>query len=120
MDASDYVHSVKRGGTYVQEPVPGLDRLVSSAPGLHFTLDYPFEQPFTGTVTAPLTLRRIIDAVRTGFRTMYQGTTENDIPGLENKDVRGPYGKAFHVIGDLYIEGIQLCGGETLKITIGS
>jgi hypothetical protein len=93
---------------------------VSSAPELRFTLDYPFEKPFTGTVTGALTLRRIIDAVRAGFRTMYQGTTEREIPGMANKDVRGAYGKAFHVIGDLVIEEIQLCDGKTLEIGIGS
>jgi hypothetical protein len=120
VDASDYVHMAKRGGKYVKEAIPGLDRDVSSVPDLRFTLDYPLEQPFTGTVTAPVTLRRIIDAVRAGFRTMYQGTTEREIPGLANKDVRGVYGKAFHVIGDLVIEGIQLCDGKTLDIEIGS
>jgi hypothetical protein len=118
--ATDYVHSVKRDGRYVKEAIPGLDRVVSQAPELGFTLDYPFEKPFAGKVTGPLTLRRIIDAVRAGFRTMYQGTTESEIPGLYNKDVRGAYGRAFHIIGDLFIEQIQLCDGKTLEIEIGS
>jgi hypothetical protein len=117
---SEYVHPVKRGEKYVDEPVPGLDRVVSKAPQLRFTLDYPFEKPFNGVVTGELTLRRIIDSVRAGYRTMYQGTQEREIPGLMNKDVRGPYGRAFHVIGDLVIEGIQLCDDNRLDLTIGS
>jgi len=120
VDSKTYVHPVKHGDTYVGEVIPGLDQVVSKSPELRFTLDYPFERPFSGVVTGDLTLRRIIDAVRAGFRTMYQGTTEREIPGLMNKDVRGPYGKAFHVIGDLVIEGIDLCDDKTLRLAIGS
>jgi hypothetical protein len=43
-------------------------------------------------VSGRITLRAIIDAVRAGFRTMYEGTTQRDIPGMENKDVNGPAG----------------------------
>jgi hypothetical protein len=120
VDSRAYVHSVRHGDTYADEAIPGLDRVVSRSSELRFTLDYPFERQFSGVVTGELTLRRIIDAVRAGFRTMYQGTTEHEIPGLMNKDVRGPYGKAFHVISDLVIEEIQLCDGMTLEIMIGS
>ena len=39
---------------------------------------------------------------------------------LYNKDVTGPYGRAFHIMDDLVIEGIDLCGDDFLSITIGS
>lgn len=117
---TDYVHPVERGSDFVDVPIPNLDRVIAKAPQVEFTLDYPFEKPFTSTIKAPLTLRRIIDAVRGGFRHMYEGTTQRDIPNMENKDVSGPYGKSFHTIGDLVIESIQLCDGKTLDLSIGS
>lgn len=40
---------------------------VGSAPRIDFTLDYPFEKPFSSSITGDLTLRRIIDAVRSGL-----------------------------------------------------
>lgn len=67
-----------------------------------------------------MTLRRIIDAIRAGFRKMYEGAEVRDIPGMMNKDVRGAYGNAFHVIGDLVVESIELCDGDRLEISIGS
>lgn len=104
----------------MDEAIPDLDRVISTAPRIEFTLDYPFEKPFTGSITGDITLRRIIDAVRSGFRHMYEGTTQRDIPNMYNKDVNGPYGRAFHVIGDLVIERIDLCDGGRLDILIGS
>jgi hypothetical protein len=120
VDASKYVHPVAHGDAEVDEAIPDLDRVVSSAPRIDFTLDYPFEKPFSSSITGAITLRRIIDSVRSGFRHMYEGTTVRDIPKLENKDVRGPYGQAFHVIGDLVIERIDLCDGRWLDVSIGS
>ncbi|MCE9579711.1 MAG: hypothetical protein K8W52_41720 [Deltaproteobacteria bacterium] len=100
--------------------IAGLDDTVSKAPRLDFTLDYPFDKPFTGSVAGAITLRRIIDEVRGGFRHMYAGTSQRAVPGMYNKDVRGTYGRAFHVIGDLVIEHIDLCGDRWLELTIGS
>jgi hypothetical protein len=118
--ASGYLHSVERGDDFVDEPIGGLDRLLSKSTRVRFTLDYPFEKPFAGAVTGEITLRRTIDAVRAGFRKMYERTIERDIPGMDNKDVTGPYGRAFHAIDDLVIERIDLCGDESFLITIGS
>jgi hypothetical protein len=120
VDASNYVQPIARGDAWVDAPIPNLDRVVSTAPRIDFTLDYPFEKPFAGSITGNITLHRIIDAVRAGFRHMYEGTTQRDIPNMENKDVTGPYGRAFHVIGDLVIERIDLCDGGRLDISIGS
>ena len=120
VDASDYMNLVPKGDDYVDAPIEGLDRVVSTQAQLRFVLDYPFEKPFNGTVSAPLTLRRIIDAIRAGFRTMYGGATVKDIPGMMNKDVKGAYGSSFHAIGDLVIEHIDLCADGTLDIGIGS
>ena len=39
---------------------------------------------------------------------------------MENRDVRGPYGQAYHVMSDLVIERIELCDDQTLDIAIGS
>lgn len=120
VDATTYVEPVAHGDAWTDEPVSDLDRVVSTAPRIDFTLDYPFEKPFTSSITGDLTRRRIIDAVRAAFRHMYEGTTQRDIPKMYNKDVRGPYGRAFHVIGDLVIEGIDLCDDRWLDINIGS
>jgi hypothetical protein len=115
-----YLHSVTRGDDHVDEPIEGLDRVVTKSSRVHFTLVYPFERPFVGALTGEITLRRLIDAVRAGFRKMYEGTTQSDIPGMYNTDVTGPYGRAFHAIDDLVIEGIDLCADDSLSITIGS
>ena len=117
--ARDYTHF--RGESEVKEKIPALGKVVSKSARLRFTLEYPFEKPFEGEVTAPITLRKIIDAVRAGFRKMYEGTRQQDIPGMYNKDVQGPYGRAFHAIDDLVIEAIVLCeSAGTLEIDIGS
>lgn len=120
VDASDYLHPVPRGDEYVDVTIEGLDRAISAATRVSFTLDYPFEKPFGGVVTGKLTLRRVIDAIRAGFRKMYEGAAVRDIPGMMNKDVTGPYGNAFHVISDLVVERIELCDGDRLEISIGS
>jgi hypothetical protein len=120
VDAKGYQHGFMRGEEYVEEELGDLDRLVTKATRVHFTLDYPFEKPFTGEVTGKVTLRRIIDAIRAGFVEMYKSADVRDIPGMMNKDVKGPYGNAFHDIGDLVIEGIDLCDGDSLEISIGS
>lgn len=96
VDASNYVQPIAHGDAWVDEAIPDLDHVISTAPRIEFTLDYPFEKPFTGSITGDITLRRIIDAVRSGFRHMYEGTTQHDIPKMYNKDVTGPYGRAFH------------------------
>jgi len=101
--ANDYTHLVQRGDDYVSVPVENLDKVFSTSADVRFTLDYPFEKPFAGTVKGQLTRRNIIDAIRRGFRTMYEGTSVQDIPGMYNKDVRGPYGRSFHAIDDLVI-----------------
>lgn len=118
--ATGYQHHVERGDDYVEEEIGDLDRVITKATRVQFTLDYPFEKKFTGVVTDRVTLRKIIDAVRAGFRKMYEGSTERDIPGMMNKDVSGAYGKSFHAIGDLVIEGIDLCDDASLEISIGS
>jgi hypothetical protein len=120
VNSSDYVHPVAHGEDYVDEPIDGLDRVISKSRSVRFTLDYPFETPFAGVVTGEITLRRTIDAIRAGFRKMYEGSTQRDIPRLENKDVTGPYGRAFHAIGDLVIERIDLCADDSFSIFIGS
>ncbi|MDP1828117.1 MAG: hypothetical protein Q8L48_32880 [Archangium sp.] len=120
VDASDYLHPVPQGDDSVHVAIEGLDRTISPATRVSFTLDYPFEKPLGGVVTGKLTLRHIIDGIRGGFRKMYEGATVRDIPGMMNKDVTGPYGNAFHVIGDLVIERIELCDGDRLEISIGS
>jgi hypothetical protein len=120
VNSSDYQHSVARGEDFVDEPISGLDRVLSKSAQVRFTLDYPFERPFAGVVTGDITLRRTIDAIRAGFRQMYQGTTQRDIPGTYNKDVMGPYGRAFHVIDDLVIARILLCEDDTFLIVINS
>ena len=101
-------------------PIDGLDRELSSKPQVRFTLDYPFQKPYAATIPAPVTLRHIVEAIRAGFRTMYASTKQRDIPGMENKDVTGPYGRAFHAIDDLVIEQIDLCESGALDISIGS
>ena len=114
------MHPVARGEDLVDEPIEGLDRVISTSARVRFTLDYPFEKPFAGVVAGKLTLRRTVDAIRAGFREMYEGSTQRDIPGMHNKDVTGRYGRAFHAIGDLVIERIELCADDSLSIFIGS
>jgi hypothetical protein len=41
VDAPDYVQHVMRGDDVVEEVIAGLDHVVSKAPRIDFTLDYP-------------------------------------------------------------------------------
>ena len=118
--STGYRHTVARAGDYVDAPVEDLDRVVSPARRVRFTLDYPFEKPFDGVLTGEVTRRAVIDAVRSGFRKMYAGSEVREIPGMANKDVRGPYGRSFHAIDDLVIERVDLCDDLWLDIDIGS
>jgi len=123
VSGSDYTHTVEQGDDYVEAPIEDLDKPVTRRAVLTFTLDYPFERALDGEVRTDggATLRQIIDAVRATYRTMYQGTTVEDIANLDNKRVRGAYGEAFHVIEDLVIEGIELDDDTgRLEIVIGS
>ncbi|MDF2694879.1 MAG: hypothetical protein K0S65_3262 [Labilithrix sp.] len=124
---SDYTHGVPNPDDpedFVEGvELEGLDERVTRAPVLRFVLDYPFPRPYEGKVISDsgATLRQIIDAVRQGFRVMYRGAREQDIPNLENKLVDGDYGRAYHVIGDLVIESIEIDDGTgELTIFIGS
>ena len=121
----DYVHTVqdKKTGEYMQAPIAGLDDHIAIAATLAFTLDYPFESPYHGTLAAGAgtTLRQIFDAVRAAYRLIYRGTTPQDLPLVDNKLVDGQYGRAFHVIEDLVIESIDIDEvSARLEIFIGS
>lgn len=87
IDAADYIHRIRRGDDLVDEPIPYLDTVYTLATRVHFTLDYPFETPFTGVILGEITLRRTIDAIRAAYRAMYANTTIDDIPGVENQRV---------------------------------
>jgi len=118
-----YRHTALVGEDYADTDIPGLDTVVSRAPSLSFTLDYPFDEPFEGRIVGVegITLRHIIDAIRDGYRQMYEATSTEDIPNIANKKVTGSYGTAMHVIDDLVIESIELDGtNNTLTIFIGS
>ena len=118
-----YHHTELVGDDYEETDIPGLDTVVSRAPSLTFTLDYPFDEPFEGRVVGVegITLRHIIDAIRDGYRQMYEGTSMENIPNIANKKVTGSYGTAMHVIDDLVIESIELDGSKNnLTIFIGS
>lgn len=123
VDATDYRHTREVDGDYIEADVEGLDDVVSRSSLLRFTLDYPFQETFEGTVSsdAAPTLRHVFDAIRAGFRTMYAGATTEDVPGLHNKVAQGVFGRAVHDIGDLVIERIEIDDqtGE-LEIGIGS
>jgi hypothetical protein len=124
--SSDYVHSVAvdDGDDFEDEAIPGLDDIATRTKRLRFTLDYPFERGRECEVASPtgITLRQIIDAVRSSFREMYTGTRSEPIPGLPgNLRVEGPYGTALHGIDDLVIEVIDLDEDRgLLDISIGS
>ena len=118
-----YTHTVERGDDWVEVEIEDLDQRVTRNPILKFTLDYPFEKPYEGTIVtdAGASLRQIIDAIRAAYRMMYRGASIEDIPNLLNKRVQGDYGEAIHAIDDLVIEGIAV-DDETgeLEIIIGS
>jgi len=92
VDSTEYLH--------LGEPLANLDETVSSASELTFTLDYPFDKPFSGTVagTSPISRRAVIDAIRAAFRAMYAaGDT---------------YGRAHQALDHLFIDRIVLDGTE--------
>ena len=123
--SGDYVHIVydEAADSYTQCSIENLDVQVSSLPQIAFKLDYPFEKEFEGklvTAAGP-TLRQVIDAIRGGFATRYEGTSQEEHAYLSNKLVTGPYGRAFHAIEDLVIESITLdTDTGQLEIGIGS
>ena len=123
VSGSDYTHSIEQGDDFVEVAIEDLDKPVTKRAVLQFTLDYPFEREHQGEVRTDggATLRQIIDAIRTAYRTMYRDPVVEPIADLDNKRVRGAYGEAYHVIEDLVIEGIEL-DDETgrLEIIIGS
>jgi hypothetical protein len=120
VNSDAFTQSVERDGEFAEEPMQGLDAVVARARRFQFTLDYPFEKPFTGTIQGDLTVRKAVSAIRAGFRSMYRASTVRDIPGVLNRHVTGEYGEAFHDIDDLVIEGIDVCDDHTLRISIGS
>jgi hypothetical protein len=92
VDTTDYMH--------LDAPIADLDEIVTDKTELQFTLLYPFEKPFTGTIktVAGPTRRQVIDALRTGFRTMYAAG--------------GAYGRAHQELNHLFIDRIELDGDE--------
>lgn len=105
----DYRHHAHVGGRYAEIEIEGLDEVVARAP-LTFTIDYPFDELYEGTIDGAdeLTLRQIIDAVRAGYRSIYEAAVVKEHPKLANSMVTGRYGRAFHDIEDLVIERISL------------
>jgi hypothetical protein len=122
--AADYTHPARNAdGEYEQAEIAFLDEFVTRRSRLDFVLDYPFERLYEGHVMgdAGITLRQVIDAIRKGFRVMYRGAAQTDIPGIMNKLVDGDYGRAVHAIDDLVIERIVLDDATgQLQIMIGS
>jgi hypothetical protein len=125
VDSDEYVAQVhdEDADDTVPTPIEGLDDPLVERDAVELVLDYPFEHPYRARLTSDngITLRQIIDAVRSGFREMYRGATHTPIEGLLNEHVAGSYGQAFHGIHDLVIEGILLHEEEgRLEILIGS
>jgi hypothetical protein len=92
--AEGYLHSPYGDGDGDENetedvPIPGLDRVITNATMLTFTLDYPFPQPYAGRVFGKggITLRHVIDAIRKGFGAMYAGAGVTDVPNLANRIV---------------------------------
>lgn len=99
VDSAEYLH--------LGEPLAKLDETVSSASALTFTLDYPFDKPFSGTVASasPITRRAVIDAIRAAFRTMYAaGET---------------YGRAHQALDHLFIDRVVL-DGHALAVEVAT
>lgn len=123
LQAPDYDLEDSPGFSDDDVPIPDLDVPFTEHTELRFVLDYPFENPLecVASGASGVTLRNVIDAVRDGFRTMYQDTTVEPIANLHNKRVTGAYGEALHVIGDLVIEAIEVDElNGTLEVGIGS
>jgi hypothetical protein len=87
VEASDYTHPVEQDDDFVEVEIADLDVLVTRKTHLRLTLDYPFERPYEGIIIGDggVTLRQIIDGIRRGFRVMYRGSSEEDIPNLANQ-----------------------------------
>lgn len=101
----------------------GLDAVAVPANTVTLTLDYPFNKPLVKTLHSPtgFTLRQIIEAIRAGYREMYQATRDAQLPGLLNRHVTGPYGDAYHAMEDLVIERIRYDAQKgALYLSIGS
>lgn len=96
VDSADFLH--------LGVAIEALDEVISSEPELQFSLEYPFEKPYAGTVRAPsgATRRQVIEAIRDGFRTMYAATTAKG----------GPYGRAHQQLDHLFVDRIELSGTE--------
>jgi len=101
VDSGDFLH--------LDAPLTGLDEVMTDEPELTFTLEYPFEKPYAGTIKTAkgATRRQIIDAIRTGFRTMYAATTETG----------GTYGRAHQRLDHLFIDRIAL-DDDVLEIVV--
>lgn len=126
VDSDEYIETCydEEAEDVVEAEIEGLDDIVVERSHVKLTLDYPFERPYTTEIIGDrgITLRQIIDAVRTGFRRMYAGAAHAPIPNLPgNERVKGEFGEAFHAIHDLVIEGIIFHEEERrLEILIGS
>lgn len=105
-----------------QEPYPEalLDTVVITDREVQLTLDYPFERPRVTLLhsDAGFTLRQLIIAIRDGYQAMYRDTAPTRLPGLLNQKLTGPYGDAYHAIGDLVIERISY-DPKTRQIDLG-
>ncbi len=94
VDSEDFLHL----GT----PIEQLDEVVGAEVELQFSLEYPFEKSYAGTVRGGATRRQVIEAVRDAFRTMYAATTEKG----------GPYGRAHQQLDHLFVDRIELVGTD--------
>jgi hypothetical protein len=101
VDSSDFLH--------LDVPIADLDEVVTSERELRFTLDYPFEKPYAGTIktASGATRRQVIEAIRAGFRTMYAATTA----------AGGPYGRAHQQLDHLFVDRIAL-DDDVLEILV--
>ncbi len=90
VDSADFVH--------LDVPLTELDEVITDEPELKFTLLYPFDKPYAGTIQTGggATRRQILDAIRAGFRTMYEG---------------GAYGRAHQEIDHMFIDRVELTDG---------
>jgi hypothetical protein len=121
--ASDYRHLVRVGDRHREVEIDAMDDVVTHAPSVTFTIDYPFDDWFEGSIDGAngITLREIIGAVRAAVRSMYDTAVVEDMPRLANKKVTGRYGRALHDIEDLMIESISLDEeGRHISLGIGS
>lgn len=106
----DYMELVSEdGGPPEEMPIEGLDDVLTELTPVAVVLDHPFDRPHRARLSGDdgITLRQVIDAVRQGFRTMYQS--------------RGAYGEVFHPITDIVIETIILDDEKkTISLEVGT